>query len=71
MYHINKNYLHLFKKIQGDYCYPVKRGLYLSFDSDTLEMIDIKCFYTIYDYGKTNRLCEEKILYLMARDIIF
>ena len=42
---INKNYLHLFKKLKREYIYPVQKGIYLAFDIDNFEYIGIEMFY--------------------------
>ena len=65
---INKNYLYLFKKLKREYIYPVKQGIYLAFDIDTLEYLGIEMFYlapiTIQDVcdNKLNRLLSLGVL---------
>lgn len=44
---INRIYLDRFKKFKYGYMYMVKRGVFLLFDSDTLEY---KGLFTLYPY---------------------
>ena len=44
MIRINQNQLKRFKKTKTSYLYPVRRGVYLSFDINTLEYIGVEMF---------------------------
>ena len=65
---INKNYLHLFKKLKREYIYPVKNGIYLAFDIDTLEYLGVEMFYsapiTIQD------VCDNKLNQLLSLGVL-
>lgn len=65
---INKNYLNLFKKLKREYIYPVKQGIYLAFDIDTLEYLGVEMFYSASD--KVLSECDEKVKQLLALDIL-
>ena len=47
MLRINKNYLHLFKKIHNEYLYQCEKGVYLAFDLKDLEYIGIETYYLV------------------------
>lgn len=65
---INKNYLHLFKKLKREYIYPVQKGIYLAFDLDNFEYIGIEMFYlapiTIQD------VCDNKLNQLLSLGVL-
>ena len=65
---INKNYLHLFKKLKREYIYPVKQGIYLAFDIDTLEYLGVEMFYLapiiIQD------VCDNKLRQLLSLGVL-
>lgn len=65
---INKNQLHRFKKVKKGYLYPISRGVYLSFN-EKLEYIGVEMFYS-YTYKKIDRIAEEKLEELIAKDLI-
>mgnify|MGYP006908906773 CR=1 FL=1 len=46
---INRQYLHLFKKILNEYMYPVDKGIYLAFNIDNLNYIGLEMFYTPWE----------------------
>lgn len=65
---INKNYLHLFKKLKREYIYPVKNGIYLAFDIDTLEYLGIEMFYSAP--FSTQTICDDKLKLLLSLDVL-
>ena len=65
---INKNYLHLFKKLKREYIYPVKNGIYLAFDIDTLEYLGIEMFYLAP--FSTQTICDDKLKLLLSLDVL-
>lgn len=70
MIRINKNQINRFKKNKSEYLYYVSRGLFLAFDLNTLEYIGIELYYLPVNYDKVSFKCDEKIKYLLARDIL-
>ena len=48
MYKINHQYLDRFSKRRYEYLYPVTKGIYIAFDSESLEYIGIELFYLPY-----------------------
>ena len=65
---INKNHLSLFKKLKREYLYYVQNGIFLAFDSDTLEYIGIEMFYLAPE--KIINVCDEKVKQLLSLDIL-
>ena len=65
---INKNYLNLFKKLNREYIYPVKHGIYLAFDIDTLEYLGIEMFYL--PPNNVSKVCDDKLKLLLSLDIV-
>lgn len=65
---INKNYLNRFIKTKSDYLYPIKNGIYLAFNKD-YEYKGVEMFYS-YDYVKVEKVAEEKLEELIAKDLI-
>lgn len=70
MIRINQNQINRFKKSNYEYLYMVKRGCFLAFDINTLEYIGIELFYLPANYDIVNKMCEEKISFLLSRDIL-
>ena len=56
---INKNYLNLFKKLKREFIYPVKQGIYLAFDMDTLEYLGVEMFYLAPN--NVSKVCDDKL----------
>lgn len=60
---INRQYLHLFKKILNEYMYPLDKGIYLAFNVNNLSYIGLEMFYTPYEirsiYKKEDMLLNE------------
>lgn len=67
---INKIHLNRFKLLRGDYIYPVVRGIYVSFDSTTLEYKGLVLYYNI-DYKKLYKLEEETLNELISLDFVY
>lgn len=65
---INKNYLHLFKKLKREYIYPVKQGIYLAFDIDTLEYLGVEMFYSAPI--SIENTCDDKLKLLLSLDVL-
>lgn len=65
---INKNYLNLFKKLKREYIYPVKQGIYLAFDIDTLEYLGVGMFYLAPN--NVSKVCDDKLKLLLSLDIL-
>lgn len=65
---INKNYLNLFKKLKREYIYPVKQGIYLAFDIDTLEYLGVEMFYLASN--SVYIVCDNKLEQLLSLGII-
>ncbi len=69
MIRINKNYIDKFYKNRLEYLYPLSKGLYLAFDSETLEYIGIEEFY-LADPKKVNKMESDLLELLVSRDIL-
>lgn len=65
---INKNYLHLFKKLNREYIYPVQKGIYLAFDSDNFEYIGIEMFYLAPI--SIENVCDDKLKQLLSLGVL-
>lgn len=65
---INQTQIHRFKRIIGGYIYPITNGVYLAFNDD-LTYRGIEMFYN-YGYTKINKVAEEKLEELIAKDLI-
>ena len=65
---INKNYLNLFKKLKREFIYPVKQGIYLAFDIDTLEYLGVEMFYLAPN--NVSKICDDKLKLLLSLDIL-
>lgn len=70
MIRINQNQINRFKLTHCEYLYYVSRGCFLAFDKDSLEYIGIELFYLPSDYNLVSKKCEDKIQYLLSRDIL-
>lgn len=70
MIRINKQYLYRFKKSRCEYLYPLSRGSYLAFDSDSLEYIGIELFYLPRDPGKPEREAYILLTDLLSKNIL-
>lgn len=60
---INKLYLNMFKKSPLGYIYPVRKGIYIIFDEETLEY---KGVYAIHPYFKNKEVDDllDRLAYL-------
>lgn len=69
MYKISPIHLDRFTKRRYEYLYPVSKGIYLAFDSETLEHIGIELFYLPFtrDY---ERKAEELLNNLLIKGIL-
>ena len=65
---VNKNYLHLFKKLKREYIYPVQNGIYLAFDRDTLEYLGVEMFYLAPI--SIEKACDDKLKQLLSLGIL-
>lgn len=65
---INKNYLHLFKKLKREYIYPVQNGIYLAFDRDTFEYIGVEMFYLAPI--SIEKACDNKLKQLLSLGVL-
>lgn len=70
MIRINQNQINKFKKSRCEYLYFVSQGCFLAFDLNTFEYIGIELFYLPYSMDDINKRCNDKINYLLARDIL-
>ena len=70
MIRINKNHINRFKRNNCEYLYYVNRGVFLAFDLNTYEYIGIELYYLPANYDKVSFMCEEKIKYLLAKEIL-
>ena len=61
MIKINMNHLNKFKVLNNRYVYPISKGIYLSFDKNSLEYMDIIEYYIpkFDSYRKGNELLEK------------
>lgn len=66
---INRGYLDLFYKTKTSYLYMVNRGIYLSFDINTLEYKDIETFYIPFDYVSYQKDCDYTLNRLISKGI--
>lgn len=64
---INKNYIHIFKKILNEYMYLMKRGIYLAFDSSDLHYIGLEMFYYPRDYKEISKQEDELLNELLSK----
>lgn len=64
MLKINLAYLNRFIKTKSDYLFPIKKGVYVSFDKTTLEYTGMQMFYNS-SYYPLNK-CEETLNKLLA-----
>lgn len=64
MLKINLAYLNRFIKTKNDYLFPIKKGIYVSFDKVTLEYRGMQMFYNTayYPLGQ----CEETLNKLLS-----
>lgn len=67
---INQEYLYLFKKLKKEYVYQLSKGIYLSFDSDTLEYLGIILFYEPYDNSKVGKMEIELLNNMLSSGVI-
>lgn len=65
MIKISYPYIDKFKRSYRSYLYPISRGIYLSFDKNTLEYTGIEMFYnsSYYPLEKSEKVLE-KLFYL-------
>lgn len=67
---INKSYLHLFKKVRSEYLYKVINGVYLAFDTYSLEYIGIELFYLPKDIEFVNKKADKLLDILIYDEIL-
>ena len=66
---INRGYLNRFYKTKTSYLYMVNRGIYLSFNIDTLEYTGIELFYLPFDYKSYQKDCDYTLNQLISKGI--
>lgn len=66
---LNPIHLNRFKLTGSRYLIQVKRGLFLSFDKDTLEYIGLEMFYS-GNYVIVDKLATAKLEELIAKDFV-
>ena len=67
---VNNQYLHLFIKARKQLLYPIHKGLYLSFNSESLEYEGIEMFYLPWDKYLPEREADKMINQLIAKSIL-
>lgn len=67
---INRQYLHLFKKLNHEYIYTVSKGIYLAFDDEDLRYIGVEMFYLPHNTKLIDKVCEIKLEELLSKGIL-
>lgn len=68
MIKINNSYIDRFKLVRGTYMYYISPGLFLSFDKETLEYLEVVVFSS--RYAPIEREIENTLNKLIARGIL-
>lgn len=67
---INKEYLRHFYLSGKTYLYLVHKGIYLSFDKDTLEYKGVELYYIPFDFKSYQKACDDTLNRLISKGIL-
>lgn len=70
MIRINKQYLNRFSCNKYEYLYKVAPGIYLAFDKNTLNYIDVEMYYSKGNYIKAQKQADNLLNELISKDIL-